>query len=106
MTHTTQLTKGMKCRLMYVENKDGDIDGVSARIGWVTFSKSGQSVYYRGRTLAKAKGISGNFLDGESGDEYWVSGVKKRGSNVHWAESVSVHIDEDAREEYLKLKSA
>lgn len=33
MTQNTQLTKGLKRRVMYVENKDGDIDGVAARIG-------------------------------------------------------------------------
>ena len=53
----------------------------------------------------KSNGISGNFLDADSGEEYWVSGVKKRGSNVHWAESVSVLIDDDAREEYQRVKS-
>jgi hypothetical protein len=106
MTQNTQLTKGLKRRVMYVENKNGVIDGVAARIGWVTFSKTGQSVYYRGRTLLKANGIAGNFLDVDSREEYWVSGVKKRGSNVHWAESVSVLVDDDAREEYERLKSA
>jgi hypothetical protein len=106
MTRRTQLTRGLSRRVMYVENKDGDIDGVSARIGWVSFSKTGKSVYYRGRTLSKANGISGNFLDADSGDEYWISGIKKRGSNVHWAEAVNVEIDEDAQEEYLRLKSA
>ncbi|MGZ4953489.1 MAG: hypothetical protein ACXWE9_10400 [Methylobacter sp.] len=102
-----QLTKGESRRVMYVENKDGDIDGVPARIGWVEFSKSGLSVYYRGRTLKRAKGggISGNHYDEETGDEYWVSGVKKRGTNAHWAEAVDVFIDEDAREEYEKIKS-
>ena len=105
MTKATQLTKGHKRRVMYVENKDGDIDGAAARIGWVTFSKTGQSVYYRGRTLLKANGVSGNFRDVENDEEYWVSGVKKRGSNVHWAESVTVLIDDDAREEYRKLRS-
>lgn len=58
MTQRNQLTKGLKQRVMYVENKDGDIDGVAARIGWVTFSKTGKSVYYRGRTLAKANGVA------------------------------------------------
>lgn len=105
MTQKTQLTRGLKRRVMYVENKNGEIDGVAARIGWVTFSKTGQSVYYRGRTFAKANGITGNFLDVDNGEEYWISGVKKRGSNVHWAESVSVLIDDDAREEYQKAKS-
>jgi hypothetical protein len=104
VTKKTQLTKGLKRRLMYVENKDGDIDGAVARIGWVTFSKTGQSVYYRGRTLRKASGVAGNFLDVDTREEYWVSGVKKRGSNVHRAESVSVLIDDDAHDEYQRLK--
>lgn len=106
MTIRNQLTRGQKRRVMYVENKHGQIDGARARIGWVTFSKTGQSVHYRGRTLSKANGISGNFIDVENRHEYWISGIKKRGSNVHWAESASVVIDDDAVEEYRKLKSA
>ncbi|MEX6633723.1 hypothetical protein [Hyphococcus lacteus] len=106
MTQRNQLTKGLKQRVMCVENKNGDIDGMAARIGWVTFSKTGKSVYYRGRTLAKANGVAGNFMDVDSREEYWISGVKKRGSNVHWAESVEVLIDDDAHEEYKRLKSA
>ena len=51
-----QLTRGETRRVMYVENKNGDIDGAVARIGWVEFSKSGLTVYYRGRTLKRAKG--------------------------------------------------
>ena len=105
MTRNSQLTRGLKRRVMYVENKNSDIDGVAARIGWVTFSKTGQSVYYRGRTLQKANGIAGNFRDMKSSDEYWISGVKKRGSNVHWTDRLSVLIDDDAREEYRRLKS-
>lgn len=101
----TQLTRGLKRRLMYVENKSGDIDGADARIGYVTFSKTGQSVYYRGRTLIKHNGIAGNFIDTLSSEEYWVSGVKKRGSNTHWAEGGAVEIDEDALEEYNALRA-
>ena len=102
----TQLTRGLKKRLMYVENKDGVIDGVNARIGYVTFSKTGTTVYYRGRQLQKAKGggIRGNFFDVETSEEYWISGVKERGSNVHWAESPSVRVDEDALAEYRAVK--
>ncbi len=102
----TQLNRGQKRRLMYIENKDGEIDGTNARIGWVTFSKSGQTVYYRGRALEKnnGQGIRGNFLDTATGEEYWVSGIKKRGSNVHWAEPVSVRIDADALEDYRAIR--
>ena len=102
----TQLTRGLRRRLMYVENKGGTIDGVDARIGWVTFSKTGQTVYYRGRELAKANGISGNFMDVATFEEYWISGVKKRGSNVHPHESASVEIDPDALEAYRALRAS
>ncbi len=92
---------------MYVENKDGNIDGVAARVGWVTFSKSGQTVYYRGRELAKVKGggIRGNFFDTATREEYWLSGVKRRGSNAHWAESIAITIDPDAHDAYRDLRS-
>jgi hypothetical protein len=91
---------------MYIENKQGDIDGFRARIGWVKFSKSGRSVYYRSLTLKPIKGggISGNYYCEETGHEYWVSGVKKRGSNAHSAESVDYQVDEDAIDEFLALK--
>ena len=60
----TQLTRGLQKRLMYVENKDGDLDGVDARIGWVTFSKTGRTVFYRGRELRSIGGnsVRGNFI--------------------------------------------
>jgi hypothetical protein len=91
---------------MYIESKDGLVDGSRARIGWVTFSKTGKSVYYRGLTLNKARTASGNFLDADSGDEYWVSGVKKRGSNSHPAERrIDVKIDDDALDEYNELRA-
>ena len=99
----TQLTQGEKTRLMYVENKNGAIDGHRARIGWVTFSKTGSSVYYRGLVLRKVRGggIRGNFKNEATKEEFWISGVKQRGSNAHWAErAVSIHIDEDAVEAY------
>lgn len=103
----TQLTRGMKKRVMYVESKGDDIDGARGRIGWVTFSKSGQTVYYRDKVLKKIKGggISGNFYDESTGQEFWVSGVKKKGANAHWAESTKVAIDDDAVDEYRRLVS-
>ena len=102
-----QLNQGQLCKVMYIENKDGNIDGVEGRIGWVTFSQSGKSVYYRGRTLKRAigGGIRGNFYDENTGEEYWVSGIKVRGSNQHWAEPINVRIDDDALEEYKRIKT-
>jgi hypothetical protein len=62
---TNELTRGEDRRLMYVENNDGEIDGAPARIGWVTFSRTGLSVHYRGRTFKRAKGggVRGNYYD-------------------------------------------
>ncbi|MEQ8314747.1 MAG: hypothetical protein RL839_04740 [Gammaproteobacteria bacterium] len=100
-----QFTKGRLKRVMYIENKDGDIEGSRARVGWVTFSKTGRSVFYRGKELNRIKGggVAGNYLDPETGHEYWVSGIKKRGSNTHWAESTKVSIDPDALNEYESI---
>ena len=91
---------------MYIENKDGLIDDVSARIGWVSFSKTGRTVYYKDKVLKRIKGggISGNFYDEETGEEYWISGVKKSGSNIHKYESIEIIIDEDAKDEYMSIR--
>lgn len=104
----SQLTKGNACRLMYIENKDGEIDGYRARVGWVTFSKSARTIYYRDRSFARAKGggVRGNYFCESSGDEYWISGIKKAGSNTHWADPASVYIDEDAVAEYVRVRSS
>jgi hypothetical protein len=38
----SQLTKGHERRVMYIENKQGLVDGERARIGWVELSKTGR----------------------------------------------------------------
>jgi hypothetical protein len=82
-------------RIMFVENKsDGE-----ARIGWVEYSKTGKTIYYRGRTLAKVgSGYKYNCIDEESGDQYWVSGPHKDGNDLLYGGVVE--IDDDARETY------
>jgi hypothetical protein len=42
-------------------------------------------------------------MDVKTGEAFWVSGVKKSGSNRHWAGSGPVQIDDDARAEYQAL---
>ena len=90
---------------MYVELKSGHGDSGPAWIGWVKFSKTGRTVYTRGLELQRMRGggISGNHMHVETGDEYWVSGVKKDRQNRHWAGVGGVEIDEDAREEYERI---
>jgi hypothetical protein len=89
----------MESRIMYIERKAGDITG-AARIGRVTFSKSGKSVYYGGRifrTLA-GRGFKANYFDVESGEEYWISGCKRDGHDRLYGGTVE--IDEDVAAEY------
>lgn len=68
----------------------------------VSLSKTGRTIYYRDRALERIPGggVSGNHRDVVSGEEYWVSGVKKNQEDRHWAGSGNVAIDDDAREEY------
>ena len=102
-----QLTHGQQKRLMFIENKKGGIDGYNARVGWVTFSKTGRTIYYRGRKLSRIKGggTRGNYSCEGTGHQYWVSGVKKQGTNLRHAGASSFHVDTDAVEEYKSLKN-
>ena len=90
---------GHKTRIMYIEHKAGDIFG-PARIGRVTYSKTGRTIYYGGRTFASLNGdgFKANFFDVGSKEEYWISGCKKDGTDALY--STTVEVDEDVREEY------
>jgi hypothetical protein len=86
---------------MYMECKAGGIVG-KARIGRVTFSRAGKSIYYNGRTFKtmKGTGFKANYRDIETGEEYWISGPKKNGQDRLYGERLPIEIDDDAREEY------
>ena len=86
-----------RTRIMYIENKSEGIVG-PARIGKVTFSKTGKSVYYGGHLFLPLKGFKANYADSETHAEYWISGCKKDGTDALY--STTVTIDEDVREEY------
>ena len=94
-----------RTRIMYIEDKSEGLVG-PARIGRVTYSKTGKSVTYRGREFASLKGtgIKANFWDVENGKQYWISGCKKDGLDSLYANVIA--IDEDVREEYwLKIRN-
>jgi hypothetical protein len=76
-----------------------------ARIGRVSFSRSGRRIYYGGKTFARISGggASANYYDVNTREEYWISGVKKNREDRHWAGSGPVEIDDDVREEYERL---
>ena len=97
----------MKPKIMYIENKSEGHSG-SAWIGYTEFSKSGQTIYFDNKALKKLKttGISGNHFDIESGEEYWVSGVKKNGEDRHKYGGGKVMLDKNCIEEYLKFINA
>lgn len=89
--------------LMYLELKSGCNDNGPAWIGYVKTSKSGQTLYWNDHAFQKYNGISSNYVDIETGEEYWISGVKKRGTNRHWAGSGVIQMDRRAVEDYLAL---
>ena len=90
--------KKLRSRIMYIENKTtGD-----ARIGRVYYSRSGKTIYYSGRRLKtrNGRGFKSNYLDIETGEEYWISGPKKRGGNRLYGGDLGVVIDDDIIDEY------
>ena len=88
-------------RIMYIECKAGDLV-VPARIGRVTFSRTGATLYYgsRGFRSLKGGGFKANYYDVENGDEYWISGPRKDGADALYATNVQTAIDDDVRAEY------
>jgi hypothetical protein len=92
----------MKSRIMYIEYKGDGLTG-PARIGRVTFSKTGQTIYYGGKQFRRSKsGYKWNYYDVETGEHYWISGPKKDGSDRLYGERLPIEIDEDVREEYWR----
>jgi hypothetical protein len=97
--------------LRYVELKSGHSDNGPAWIGYVTPSKTGRTAYFNGRALIKLKGqrrgeSGGNYCDRETGQSYWVSGVKKNGQDRHWAGHGKVMVEAAAVSDYLKAIGA
>ena len=94
--------------LKYIELKSGHADNGPAWVARVKLSKSGRTVYFDGKALKRtgSRGISGNHRDIETGKEYWVSGVKKKGSDRHWAGSGIIWIEAGVVAEYLRVIGA
>jgi hypothetical protein len=92
-----------KPMLKYIELKIGYADNGPAWIARVTLSKSRRTVYFNGKALKRGNVDSGNHYDVTTGDGYWVSGIKRRGLDRHWAGSGRVAIEASAVVEYLQL---
>jgi len=91
----------MLSKIMYIEYKGEELTG-QARIGRVTFSKTGKSIHYNGKTFQtlSGSGFKSNYFDVETGEHYWISGCKKDGGDRLYGERLPINIDEDARVEY------
>ena len=89
--------------IKYIELKTGYNDDGPAWIGKVQISRSGNTIYFNNHAFQKWNGCNGNFIDVESGDEYWISGVKKDGTDRHWAGKGKIIIDEKIIHDYLKI---
>ena len=97
--------------LRYIELKSGHSDNGPAWIAYMEQSKTGRTLYFNGRGLMKLKGQrrgagGGNYVDMETSESFWVSGVKKNGEDRHWAGSGKVLVEAAALSEYLKTIKA
>jgi len=90
--------------IKYIELKTGHSDNGPAWIARVVMSRSGQTLYFSDKALRRGGSqlISGNYFDISNGDEYWVSGVKKRGGDRHGAGSGHVGIEASAVADYFE----
>ena len=89
--------------LKYIELKTGWNDNGPAWIGFVKESRSGRMVYFNDHAFQKRSGEYSNYVDVETREEYWISGVKKNGEDRHWAGGGSITIDRKAVELYKSL---
>jgi hypothetical protein len=93
--------------LRYVELKTGYKDNGPAWIGYVNVSRSGRTVYFNGKAFKRStQGASANYYDIETYEKYWISGIKKRGGDRHWAGSGKITIEASAVDEYLSSTGA
>lgn len=92
--------------LKFLELKSGYADNGPSWIAKVGVSKSGRTVYFNGKALKRGQGFAANHFDLETGEEWWISGVKKDGFDRHWAGSGKVSIEASVIEEYLSVIGA
>ena len=95
----------MRTEIKYLELKSGFSGNGPAWIGLVSFSKSGKTIYFDGKAFKSldGTGISGNYFDLETGNEYWISGVKKDMSDRHKFGGGKIFVEKRILSEYLLI---
>ncbi|HEX9201110.1 MAG TPA: hypothetical protein VF865_16240 [Acidobacteriaceae bacterium] len=111
------MAHSIKPRIMYIECKgggmiemsghlvpadEGDLTG-PARIGRVTFNRTGKTLFYGGRSFQRCEGFKSNYICIETKERFWISGPKKRGGDGLYATNIAAKIDDDVREEYWTM---
>ena len=88
---------------MYIERKAGALVG-AARIGRVSSNRTGRTLFYRDQVFRRivGGGFKSNYVDEATGEDYWISGCKKRGGDSLYVSNVPIEIDEDVRVEYWR----
>lgn len=94
----------MKTRIMYIESKRDGLVG-PARIGRVSFSKTGATLFYAGRSFSrlKGRGFKSNYFDIDTGQHYWISGPKRNGQDSLYATHARAVVDADVHDEYWSV---
>lgn len=91
-----------RTRIMYIESKAEGLNG-PARIGRVTFNKTGRTLSYKGQSFQslKGSGFKANYRETQTGEQYWISGPHRDGlDRLYGKSALVVEIDDDVREEY------
>ncbi|HEY8621465.1 MAG TPA: hypothetical protein VIM01_15450 [Dermatophilaceae bacterium] len=91
----------MPRRVMFVHQKTGyNLDQGPSWIGWVEFNRSWGTARYRDRELRRTPGLwDANFVDAETGDEFWLSGPKRDQSDTRYGARTTT-VDADVRDVY------
>ena len=93
----------METEIKYIELKTGYSDDGPAWIGKVKLSKRGNTIYFNNKAFKKGISTYGNFYDAETHEKYWISGIKKDGTDRHWAGHGKIFIQKDIVDYYLEF---
>lgn len=94
----------MRTEILYVELKSDHSHTGPAWIGRGQFNRTGKTIYFNGLILYRRRGLSSNHTDLETSEDYWISGIKKRGGDRHWRGGGRILIDESVVKEYLEIR--
>jgi len=95
----------MKTEIKYIELKSGYSHDGPAWIGLVSFSKSGKTLYFNGKAFQRigSDRLRGNFYDIETGEEYWISGVKRNMADRHICGRGKIFVEKRILDDYLRI---